>query len=247
MRSARKISKNGVYHVIFRGNNKSDVFYDDDDRIKLLYVFKDLQKTAEFQIYAYCLMTNHVHMLIRCTDDLGGIMRRALDRYVLWYNRKYERIGNLFQDRFFSKPVETRQYFVATLQYIFMNPVQGGLVRNAIDYKWSNLRDWFGQQRGMPELCVKYEDLPIKPSLFDTDMESKGFEIPVRVFDSDVRALVMELLELEAWRDVQNVNELALRKCVNELLERGTPVASVARILGMTRYSVKKILTEMKG
>ena len=115
-RLPRKVSENGIYHVVVRGINKADVFLDDEDYLKLLYIIKDVQEKHSFKVFAYCIMTNHVHMLIQVEDNLGELMKKILCRYVYWYNKKYERVGHLFQNRYFSQPVETESYFLAALQ-----------------------------------------------------------------------------------------------------------------------------------
>lgn len=239
-RQKRGFSNTGVYHVVFRGINKADVFLDDEDRLKLLYIMKDLQKTEEYQVYAYCIMTNHMHMIVRCQKELGNLMRKILSRYVVWYNHKYERCGHLFQDRYYSNSIETAAYFVAGLQYVFNNPVKAGLCKSALEYKWSSLRQWYMREREIPNIIVPYGKLPVKPELMVSNLSVKGWEPAEFVSDDLARRWVMETLKVEDWRQVQDADSESLRVCVQVLLKRGTSVRAIGRVLGLTRYSVMK-------
>ena len=119
----RKQSSTGIYHVMLRGVNRQQIFLDKEDCtyfLESLYVCKQISR---FKLYAYCLMGNHVHLLINAKEEpVDMIMRRLGSKYVYWYNSKYERIGHLFQNRFKSEPVETDTYFLTVLRYIHMNP-----------------------------------------------------------------------------------------------------------------------------
>lgn len=90
-------------------------------------------------LYAWCLMGNHVHLLIKESDEpIGDVMKRISSSYVYYYNHKYDRVGHLFQERFKSQPVEDWQYFLTLLRYIHQNPLKPQLVSNLNDYPWSS-------------------------------------------------------------------------------------------------------------
>jgi REP element-mobilizing transposase RayT len=100
-RDARKRSETGIYHVMLRGINHQTIFEDDEDSEKFLDCLAESKKLSEFDLYAYCLMGDHVHLLLKeRTETLAQIFRRLGARYVYWYNWKYQRSGHLFQDRF---------------------------------------------------------------------------------------------------------------------------------------------------
>ncbi len=143
-RTARKKSENGIYHIILRGINKQTIFYDDEDRKKFLYTLKKVKGKCDYNIYAYCLMSNHIHLLMKENKEpIGNIMRRLAASYVYWYNNKYERIGNLYQDRFKSEPVETDSYLLSVVRYIHQNPMKAGISKDVADYYWSSYNDYF--------------------------------------------------------------------------------------------------------
>ena len=91
-------------------------------------ILKECKEISGFEMYAFCLMTNHVHLLLRETDEpLEVVFKRIGSRYAYWYNNKYQRIGHLFQDRFKSENVEDDAYFLTVLRYIIQNPMKAGM------------------------------------------------------------------------------------------------------------------------
>ena len=110
-REARMKSESGIYHVMMRGINQQLILEDDEDNIKFLRVLKDYKEVCEYKIIAYCLMGNHIHLLIKEEKEtLEHIFKRICGKYVYWYNGKYSRVGHLFQDRFKSEPIEDEKY-----------------------------------------------------------------------------------------------------------------------------------------
>ena len=97
-------------------------------------------------IYAWCLMGNHVHLLIKENDEpIGDVMKRISSSYVYYYNHKYDRIGHLFQERFKSQTCDSWDYFLTLLRYIHQNPLKAHLVNNLMDYEWSSWREYNGK------------------------------------------------------------------------------------------------------
>ena len=100
-RRARKQSETGIYHVMLRGIDRQLIFEDSEDYIWFLDIVEECREVCNFQLYAYCLMGNHVHLLLKVQDEgLETIFKRIGGRYVYYYNVKYQRVGHLFQDRF---------------------------------------------------------------------------------------------------------------------------------------------------
>ena len=138
-RTARKSSGSNIYHVMLRGINRQNIFEDDEDRFFFLNTLQICKESSEFRLHAFCLMTNHVHLLIEPAEaQLETIFKRVGTRYAGWYNRKYQRTGHLFQDRFRSENVETDQYFMTVLRYILWNPAKAGLEMHPGSYRWSS-------------------------------------------------------------------------------------------------------------
>ncbi len=139
-RCARKASYSNIYHVMIRGINRQAIFEEDEDYRKFLYILRDCVIMADYHIYAYCLMPNHVHLLIDTQgNSLDTIMKSIGIRYVQFYNKKYERTGHLFQDRFKSENVEDERYLLVVLRYILQNPLKAELVNDVGNYRWSSI------------------------------------------------------------------------------------------------------------
>lgn len=105
-RHSRILSENGIYHVMTRGNERKDLFLDEDDKQRFIETLFAKKEEAGFSVYAYCLMDNHVHLLIKeGPEGLAAAMKRINASYAYYFNQKNRRVGHLFQDRFKSEPV----------------------------------------------------------------------------------------------------------------------------------------------
>ena len=145
-RNNRKYAFSQIYHVMLRGINKSIIFNDDTDRRKFLKVLKETKDKYNYEIYAYCLMNNHVHIIIfDCLNQLSKIIQRIAVSYSSYYNKKYERVGHLFQNRFKSKCVENDAYLKSLVRYIHQNPEKAGICLTN-NYKWSSFNDFLSDK-----------------------------------------------------------------------------------------------------
>lgn len=142
-RLARKKSATGIYHIIMRGVNRKTIFEDDEDKIRLLETLVRYKTNCRYEIYGYCLMDNHIHLLIKEFDEpISNAIKRISSSYVYWYNKKYKRCGHLFQERFKSENVETGTYLLTVLRYIHQNPVKAGLSQHIFDCKWTSFKEY---------------------------------------------------------------------------------------------------------
>lgn len=127
------------YHVTTRGNNKRDIFLDDQDRKVYLSALSESIKKYKCILECYCLMTNHTHLLITTTESKISDAMRILDlKYTKYFNRKYDLIGHLFQGRFSAELIDNNAYIVEASKYIHLNPVKAKIVSAPEDYKWSS-------------------------------------------------------------------------------------------------------------
>lgn len=129
-------------HIIQRGNNKQATFLDDNDFSAYLKKLGEYATQYHVHVHAYCLMTNHVHLLLTpLTENGTSRLMQALGRYyVCCFNKKYERTGTLWEGRFKSTVVDTDFYFLAVSRYIELNPVKAQMVENPGQYQWSSFR-----------------------------------------------------------------------------------------------------------
>lgn len=138
-RQMRKLSKSRVYHVIIRGNERKKIFLDDDDRTRFIDTLWDKKKEKQFLVYAYCLMDNHVHLVVGEGDNtISKVMQGINTSYAYYFNKKYGRTGHLFQDRFRSEVIESDDYLLAAVRYVHNNPVKARIATEPSAYKWSS-------------------------------------------------------------------------------------------------------------
>ncbi len=147
VRQARQRCESGIYHVILRGINRGDIFFDEDDYQRFLETLVNKKKNQEYELYGYCLMSNHVHLLIKEKENsISRIMSRIATSYAKWYNQKYNRSGHVFQGRYGSECVKDDKYLLTVIRYIHNNPVKAELEREAEAYRWSSIHAYTGNK-----------------------------------------------------------------------------------------------------
>jgi REP element-mobilizing transposase RayT len=138
------------YHIIVRGNQKQDIFLDDTDCRRYLERLKTYKNTCGFILYAYILMRNHVHLLVETPNDpISRIMQRINFTYTQYFNRKYGKVGHLFQGRYTSYLCDKDTYLLNLVRYIHLNPVRAGLVKDAGAYAWGSHGDYLQGAKGL--------------------------------------------------------------------------------------------------
>jgi len=134
------------YHVTSRGNEQKDVFKSRRDREQFLTYLKSSTERYGAVIHAYCLMSNHYHLLLETPEgNLSQIMRHINGAYTTYFNVKRKRAGHLFQGRFKAILIEADEYAAELARYIHLNPVKVGIVARPEEYEWSSYRYYIGQ------------------------------------------------------------------------------------------------------
>jgi putative transposase len=137
----RRITHPGlVYHVIKRGNNRDVIFAEEEDYQRYLNTLQRYKKKYGFKLFAYCLMTNHVHLLIKVGQEgtISRIVQSITIAHTRYYNYIYRRCGHVWQGRFHSPIVSEDGYFLNVMKYIEQNPLRAGMVKKIEDYRWSS-------------------------------------------------------------------------------------------------------------
>lgn len=139
-----------VYHVISRGNNRQEIFLNNRDYFRYLDLWRKHQAEMDFTVYAYVLMPNHVHWLLKTGfTPLPEIIQRMHSTYARWFNHRHERVGHLFQDRYKSFVCDTDSYLLVLARYIHLNPVRAGLTREVYHYPWSSYPGYCGHENSI--------------------------------------------------------------------------------------------------
>jgi putative transposase len=139
-RGSRLIVPGVALHVVQRGHNRQDCFQHDTDYLVYLSNLRELSGEMQCALHAYCLMTNHIHLLLTPSSPhaCAMLMRNLGQRYVQYFNRRYQRSGTLWEGRYHSCLVDSGSYVIACHRYIERNPVRAGMVQSAGDYRWSS-------------------------------------------------------------------------------------------------------------
>ncbi len=170
-RIGRVVVPNHAHHVVQRGHNRQVVFAEDGDYRYYLDTLKRWKKEYGVKVYGYCLMTNHVHLVLEPPEEvamLGRLMKRLAGRQTRYVNRLEGRSGTLWESRYKSSPIQTEGYLLACCRYVDLNPVRAGMVPLPENYQWSSYRAKVGQ--------VNSDWLDIDPcylALADADSERR--------------------------------------------------------------------------
>ena len=244
-RQPRKLSGSGYYHVMQRGIDKQDIFYEEEDYALYLKSLQRAAKETGVKVVAYCLMSNHTHLLLwEGEKPLSLMMKKLGVLYVSRFNRKYERNGHLFQDRFQSEAVEDEQYLLTVIRYIHQNPEKAGMC-SAREYPFSSYAAYVSDRETWIDNSMPLQ-LMNGPQGFLTFMQTaeatQCLEIDSGSYLSEQEALatVLRVTELEnplsiAAFAVKERNEM-LKKCK----KAGVTVRQLSRLTGLNRNIVQR-------
>ncbi len=146
-RVAREKSSTNFYHVIMRGINQEAIFYKSVYKRKMIHTILKKQEDYPIEVYGYCIMNNHIHLLVRCEISVLSTFIACINTtYALYYNQVNRRIGYVFQDRFKSYPIESESYYWTCLRYIHNNPVKAKICQKPEGYKWSSFNGYIDKR-----------------------------------------------------------------------------------------------------
>ena len=255
-REARKISETGVYHIILRGINRQSIFINEEDYDYFLYTLLRYKKISNFKIFSYILMTNHLHILLKvCDEPLSLIMKRICGSYVYFFNHKYNRIGNLFQDRFKSKPVENDIYLLTVLRYIHQNPLKARIVKNIKDYKWSSYNEYLRKDISRINKLVDKEyifDLfridkkdPIiefiKFNKLNNDDNCLNLNNKIIINDTDAICIIIKVCSIDNPEELRKFDLNIRNHYLHKLKDaHGLSLRQIERITGINRETIHK-------
>jgi len=159
-RSARLLVPNCPHHIVQRGHNGNAVFVDEQDYQYYLENLKLFKSELGVKVYAWCLMTNHIHLILQPGDDvseLSKLMKRVSGRQSAYVNKLERRTGSLWEGRFKASPIQRDEYLLPCVRYIEMNPVRAGMVLSPAEYQWSSYHERLNlSDRGLIELDECY-------------------------------------------------------------------------------------------
>jgi len=138
--TSRQAYDEAVYHIVQRGNNRQSLFREEEDFEKFLTLINEYKHIYRIELYNYCLMKNHIHMLIKIfkASELPKMMQGVFQSFRFYFRKKYYYTGYLYQGRYKSRIIENDSYLLECARYIERNPLRAGIVKDLIDYKWTS-------------------------------------------------------------------------------------------------------------
>lgn len=248
----REFSNSKIYHIIIKGIDESTIFYDDEDRNVFLNKLKISKKKYKYKVLAYCLMSNHVHLVISIeNENLSKGIQSLIIRYASYFNKKYDRKGPFVQNRFNSKKVESQRYFLEVCRYVHRNPEKAGIEKTD-NYRWSSYHEYIGKEKIIDRrFLMHYLGNDINNfTEYTTKKESKQevnrlaeFEMIRKLSDDIVIKIILEKFKFNSVDETINYfkNEKNHEK-IKVLKEiQGTNVTQISRIIRVSRHLVKKM------
>ena len=261
-RLSRLSSYSGVYHVILRGVNRQDIFESDKDYLKFLSLMErevfpvdenGMRIPPLLVIYAYCLMPNHVHLLVREQEcGVSAAIKWISGTYAGYFNKKYEHVGHLFQDRFRSEVVNDWEYFLTLMRYIHQNPVAGGLVREVVHYRWSSWREYDPEMFCDVPICAtksvytkisfdalkELVDTPLSKTQRILDFDS---DTGRRVSDDRLREYIRAEFGIAEVVTIQHLPKEERNAILIKLLRFCENVLQISRVTGVSRGIISRL------
>ena len=243
-RAPRQISVTGFYHVILRGVNKQDIFYEDEDRERMLSCLQRFTKELGIGLTAYCLMTNHIHILLNAQETPGTFVQKIASSYVYYFNQKYGRIGHLFQDRYKCEPVNNVGYLLTVFRYILQNPEKAG-IGSTKHYKWSSWRELCGR-KGLCQMDAVIAAAGGREALLEfvlTESDESCLDICLKPEFSEEEALrVAKEILGENPQAITNYKGKLRTEAIRKMHEAGLTQKQIVRLSGVGRKLVWRTL-----
>ena len=245
-RQARKISATGFYHIVFCGINRLHLFEEESDFLYFLENLQHLKGEMLFELHVYCLMSNHVHMLLkeRQPGDISLIMKRLLTKYAMYFNRKYDRNGALISSRYKSVPVEVDEYFIPLICYIHQNPIKAGIVTKLEEYKFSSYREYLhggsltdtAFSLGM---LGRDEWLKLHQFITNHDFDVTG---KTNITEEEIRRRIMQCTGGREPHEIASWPKAVRDHLIRQLKEKeGLSIRQIERVTGISRGVIAKI------
>jgi len=242
MRSARKYSTTGLYHVVSRGVNKQNIYYDDEDHKLFKSLLNKYKERYGIQIHTSVLMDNHFHLLIEDPfEKISAFIQIVESVYARAFNKKYDRIGHLFQNRFISEPILDEKYYKVVFRYILQNPKKAGISKN-LSYKWSSYGDYKKKSnQKLQEIVYKYFGGSENLYKFVNEYaEEECIDIEMRASEKEQYKIrkIQKLLNSKSPLIPPNLPLEEIKAKVRLLRNEGLSIKSISRLTGIMSWVV---------
>ena len=242
-----------MYHIIVKGIGRQNLFEERADYEKFNGIIRTVKAEIDFSLYAYCLMTNHVHLFIKEKEvgQISKIMSKILSHYATWFNIKYLRTGPLFNNRYMSEPVEDERYYMSLIRYIHQNPLKARMVGRISQYQYSSYGDYVDGDNSFTDIdffldmLSDHRKYAVEQFIeLNASDEEESFEISAshRKSDAHIRRIIKSELDIEEPALIKGF-EIELRDAVIKKLveEKGISKSALERETGLSRGTIIRI------
>ena len=239
MARSLRIEVVGFYHVINRGVAQASIFHDQDDFTKFLDIMQEASEEYNFEIYSFCLMNNHYHLLLKTHDtNLSRSMQKVNSRYSIYYNQKYKRVGPLWQGRFKSWYVYDEVYLKILVKYIEYNPIKASITKTVGAYKWAMSSESLNYE------MLNYELLhvtPLSEALNENELERLDELYKEKMHMEDNTCVRKTIKPLQSYFE-----DFSQEYAIAQAIKDGYRASCIAEYLVLSRSSITKIMKRYK-
>lgn len=239
--TARKISASGYYHVVSKGLANQILFDNDDHRRLYLSYLRDAKVENHLRLHAYCLMSNHVHLIVEDEHEkIADAMKYVDERYAMYYAQETGRTGGLFRKPYWSEPIEDDARLLCAVRYVHNNPAAAGLCR-ASQYEWSSVKDYLGTRRGgITDTSTVLDMLGGVRGFILFSRSDSATALPFA--DSKLRNHLDDTEVLRLATDIigHDPRTNSTKDEIRVLKERGFPHLQIARITGWSKSQIAR-------
>lgn len=244
-RTSRNLINSGFYHIMIRGVNKNIIFREDEDKKIFLRLIKYYRDKFNCKIHAYCLMDNHVHILFEDKQFwISDFMRELSSHYAREFNKKYKRVGHLYQERFRSEVVYNDVYLLRLVRYIHRNPEKAGICKTE-DYRWSSYKQYLYKASIIEKSFILSKfSLNYNESIKEFKkfvLNEKEDDIDKLIFsknltDEEAKRLIKYVTGIREVSEIRNYKREKRNKILKEILEiKNLNCNQIARVLKISK------------
>ena len=258
--ASRKKSESGFYHVVVKGDGGQIIFESNSDRRRFLGLLRTAIEECSVELHAYCLMDNHVHLLLRDTDDKLSICMKMLNEsYAQYFSKVTGRVGHVFQGRFWSEPVLSDDHFLAAVRYIHANP-ETACMCEAKDYPWSSFGSYARCAKGGTANCSILDVPTVETSLalslldgveaFERFSQSgselarpfPGSKLSKHLSSDELASVALNVLGRNVLNGLRTMGPLDRAPYLVKLSQAGFTNCEIARITGLGRSTISRTM-----
>lgn len=240
-RQPRIISESGYYHVYTRGNGKQILFENKADYIYYLEKLKQYGAVVNVAVCAFCLMENHVHLILHDTEQrLSELMKLLNTAYAKYFNEKYKRTGHVFESRYCRIPIENETYLLTVFRYILNNPHKAKICP-AANYPW-NSYSRYGKSASFVDTTV-FVNLIGSKEEYEVFIAAEYEDCPeleeMSLGDEWAKSVIRQNLKVKSGTDLQSFDLRSRNEALRLLKKKGLTIRQIERLTGINRIAIE--------